>query len=196
MLMKPGRPANYVRDGNGHFVNDLFIQKAKRKDGREYDRYFALADGKRKYFGNSDDKAAAILAFQQWQAQEQDAVVTFATERLAPQEVDEKLAAAMRRHEIEVTVDLDGSIEVADCVQEDAIWAWCSDRIRRNPLLAAQKTGIEQLGYLHRLEPPLPPATLEEVGKLYLDDKKDELTPKEWKNCEAVERYYFNGVSR
>ncbi len=66
--MRKGRAANFVRDHLGNAVNGLFMQKAKRKDRRTYDRYFALAEGKREYFGKSDDLAAAIFRYRKWAA--------------------------------------------------------------------------------------------------------------------------------
>ena len=39
--------------------------------------------------------------------------------------------------------------------------------IRKNPKLAARKTGIEELAYLKDLSPPPPPLTLQRIGELY-----------------------------
>jgi hypothetical protein len=62
MLMRPGRPANFVRDHHGKAINGLFKQKTKR-NGRTGDRYFALVGAKRKYFGNSNHLTAAIFRY-------------------------------------------------------------------------------------------------------------------------------------
>jgi hypothetical protein len=60
--VKKGPPPNFVRDRNSNVVNGLRVQRAKTKKGRKFNRYFAfLDDGRRKYFGNSDDKPSASM---------------------------------------------------------------------------------------------------------------------------------------
>jgi len=183
--MKKGPPPDFVRDRNGNVVNGLRKQKSKTKGGREIVRYFTVpADGGRKYFGNSDDKPGAIFAYRQWQAQQEGHTLGVTTGKATLREFDDDPEAVFRRP-IEITIDKDGSVEVADHVQEDAFWAVVASEIHSNAQLVAQKTKIEQIGYLHRLEPPPPSKSLEEIGRLYLDDKVDEITPKEWKNSET-----------
>lgn len=181
--MRRGPQPNFVRDRNGNVVNGLRIQRAKNRSGRDIERFFAVdAEGRRKYFGNSDDRATAILRFRQWEAQQDGDTVAIRRRRLRHAEADQGLEAAIRHREIEVTIDEDGDIEIEELLSSDAFWETVRDLILTNPQLAAQRTGIEQLAYLHRLEPPPPSKPLEEIISLYLDDKKGELTPKEWKN--------------
>jgi len=167
-------------------VNGLRIQKKKTRSGRDIERYYSLwSDGpekKKKYHGNSDDRPAAILRFRQWEAQQDGDTVAIRRRRLRQSEVDGGLEEALRRREIEVTIDKDGDFEIEELIGSDAYWESVRDQILSSPKLAAQKTGIEQLAYLHRLIPPPPSKSLEEIVSLYLDDKEDELTPKEWKN--------------
>ena len=181
--MRPGPESNFVRDRNGNMVNGLLVQKSRNRGGKEIERFYAIKpDGRRKYFGNSDDKPTAILKFRTWEAQQDGETVAVRSRRLKQAEVDGGLEAALKHREIEVTIDEDGSIEVDDLIGSDTFWEVVRSHILATPQLAAQKTGIEQLAYLHRLEPPPPSKALEEIISLYLDDKKGELTPKEWKN--------------
>ncbi len=181
--MRRGPQPNFVRDRNGNSVNGLRIQRAKNRSGRDIERYFAVdSEGHRRYFGNSDDRPTAILRFRQWEAQQDGDTVAIRRKRLRQAEVDSGLEAALKHREIEITIDQDGNFEVEELIGSDAFWDAVRRMILTNPQLAAQKTGIEQLAYLHRLTPPPPSKALEEIITLYLVDKKNELTPKEWKN--------------
>lgn len=181
--MPKGPPTSFVRDGRGNVVNGLRVQKAKNRDGKTIERFYALnGDGKRKYFGNSENKRGAILKYRQWEARQERDTVAFPGKKLKLSEIDGGLETALREREIEITIDEEGEFDVAQLIPSDAFWLVVRDQILTNPQLAAQKTGIEQLAYLHRLEPPPPSKPLEEIVALYLDDKKTELTPAEWKN--------------
>jgi len=184
--MRRGPQPDFVRDRNGNVVNGLRIQKAKKQSGQEFERYFSVwQDGqkeRRRYHGNSDDRPTAILRFRQWEAQQEGDTVAVRRRRLRQSEVDGGLEAALKHREIEVTIDEDGDIEVEELLASDAFWDTVRDLILSNPKLAAQRTGIEQLAYLHRLEPPPPSKPLEDIISLYLNDKKGDLTSKEWKN--------------
>ena len=181
--MRRGPQPNFVRDRNGNVVNGLHIQKAKNRSGRDIERFYAVdGDGRRKYFGNSDDRPTAILKYRQWEAQQDGDTVAILRKKLRLGELSGGLEAAIKHREIEFTIDEDGDVEVEELVASDAFWEAVRNQIFTNPQLAAQKTGIEQLAYLHRLQPPPPSKVLEDVVALYLDDKKGELTSKEWKN--------------
>lgn len=52
-------------------------------------------------------------------------------------------------------------------IPEDEFWSLVGEMIRKNPKLAARKTGIEELAYLKDLSPPPPPLTLQRIGELY-----------------------------
>ncbi|MEE9295756.1 MAG: tyrosine-type recombinase/integrase [Phycisphaerae bacterium] len=181
--MPKGPPTSFVRDARGNVINGLRIQTAKNRDGRTIDRFYALyGDAKRKYFGNSENKRGAILRYRQWEARQERDTVSFPGKKLKLSEIDGGLEAADRQREIEITIDGEGDFDVAQLIPSDAFWEVVRDQILTNPQLAAQKTGIEQLAYLHRLQPPPPSKALEDIVTLYLDDKRAELTPAEWKN--------------
>jgi integrase len=184
--MRRGPQPNFVRDRNGNSVNGLRIQRAKNRSGRDIERFFAVdSKGTRKYFGNSEDRPTAILRFRQWEAQQDGDTVAIRRRRLRHSEIDDGLEDALKHREIEVTIDADGDIEVEEHLGSDAFWDAVRHHILASPKLAAQKTGIEQLAYLHRLKPPPPSKALMEIVTLYLDDKKDEMTPKEWQNSKT-----------
>ena len=103
--MKKGPPPDFVRDRNGNVVNRLRKQKAKTKKGRGIVRYFAvLGNGRRKYYGNSDDKPGAIFAFRQWEAQQEGHTLAVTTGKATLRELDDDPDAVFRRS-IEITID-------------------------------------------------------------------------------------------
>jgi hypothetical protein len=70
--MRRGPQPNFVRDRHDNMVNGLRIQRAKNRRGRDIERYSAVdSEGRRKYFGNRDDRPTAILRFRQWEAQQE-----------------------------------------------------------------------------------------------------------------------------
>jgi integrase len=184
--MRRGPQADFVRDRDGNVVNGLRIQRARKGKDNEFERYFSIwQDGqkeRRRYHGSSDDRPTAILRFRQWEAQQAGDTVAIRRRRLRQSDVDGGIEAALKQPVLEVSIDEHGDIEVEELLASDAFWDTVRDLIRSFPELAAQRTGIEQLAYLHRLEPPPPSKPLEEIIALYLDDKKADLTPKEWKN--------------
>jgi hypothetical protein len=176
-------PPDFVRDGN--VVNGLCKQKATTKNNRQIICYFSLLDnGRRKYFGNSDDQPSAILKYRQWLAQQGEHTLALATAKATFREFDDDPAAAFRRS-TDITINKDGTVEVADLIQEDAVWAVVADQIHANPQLVAQKTKNEQIGYLHRLMPPPPSKSLKEVEQFFIDDRRDEIGSKELKSSET-----------
>lgn len=181
--MPKGPPTSFVRGASGKVINGLRIQKARNRDDRTVDRFYALyGDGKRKYFGNSENKRSAILRYCQWEARQERDTVSFPGKKLKLSEIDGGLEAALKDREFEIAIDAEGDFEVGQLIPSDVFWEVVRDQILTNPRLAAQKTGIEQLAYLHRLQPPPPSKALEDIVTLYLDDKKTELTPAEWNN--------------
>lgn len=185
--MRPGPPPDFVRDRNGNVVNGLLIQISKNRRGKEYERYYSRwYDGekwRRKYHGDSNDKPTAILKYRQWQAQQEGDTVAIIKRRLDSTDFDGSVEAVVkRRREFEFTIDEEGDVELEELISSDSFWDAVRDQILTNPQLAAQKTGIEQLAYLHRLTPPPPSKSLEEIIAVYLNDKKQSLSPKEWNN--------------
>jgi hypothetical protein len=57
-------------------------------------------------------------------------------------------------------------------VDENAFWARVTEEILRRPQYVAERTGIEQIGYLTDLRKPTPSPTLTEVGELYFSKAK------------------------
>ncbi|HRW53939.1 MAG TPA: hypothetical protein P5081_13775, partial [Phycisphaerae bacterium] len=131
--MRRGPQPKFVRDRHGNVVNGLRIQKKKTRSGRDIERYYSLwSDGpekKKKYHGNSDDRPAAILRFRQWEAQQDGDTVAIRRRRLRQSEVDGGLEEALRRREIEVTIDKDGDFEIEELIGSDAYWESVRDQI-------------------------------------------------------------------
>ena len=57
-------------------------------------------------------------------------------------------------------------------VDEDMIWPWVAEQIRTRPKYVAERTRIEQIGYLTELKVPTVSPTLAQVGKLYHERNK------------------------
>jgi integrase len=55
---------------------------------------------------------------------------------------------------------------------EDRFYAWIAAQIRTRPLFMAERTGIEQLGYLRDLKPPEPLPTFTEIEQAWEDHFK------------------------
>ena len=162
-MMKRGPRPDFVRDQHGNVANGLRVQKSKSQNGKPIERYYAITDdGRRKYFRNSGDKATAIFEFHLWRARQAREVVSIPTRQMSLGEFGEDPKALFRR-EIEVTIHKDGRLDLAELVGSDIWWAVVAEQIRGNPKLAAQKSGIEELGYLDRLTPPPPSAKLDSI---------------------------------
>lgn len=97
-------------------------------------------------------------------------------------DLEEFVRAIPSGEEFTITIHPDGTVTDESDVAADAFWDKVAEEIRRNPKLAAQKTGIEELAYLDRLTEPPPSLTLRAVGRLYLEDKRSEITSAEWRN--------------
>ena len=57
-------------------------------------------------------------------------------------------------------------------VPEDALFAWFREQLLTRPAYVAERTGIEQLGYLQELAKPSPSLTLKQVEHIYFGRKR------------------------
>jgi hypothetical protein len=57
-------------------------------------------------------------------------------------------------------------------VASSAFWPWLRRLILDQPLLIAERTGVEWMAWGPKLKNPGPSPTLTEVGKVYLDNAK------------------------
>lgn len=178
--MAKGPQTNFTRDARGNVINGLRVQKTKDQRGRSIDRYYSIkTNGGRKYFGNSQNRADAIRRYRKWQAEVSRDTIAIG----APiDDLEEFLRAIPSGDEFTITIHSDGTVTDESDVAADAFWGKVAEEIRRNPRLAAQETGIEELAYLDHLKPPPPSLSLLAVGQLYLEDKLSEITPAEWRN--------------
>lgn len=181
--MPKGPPTEFARDNRGHVVNGLRVQKAKDRRGRSIDRYYSITtNGRRKYFGNSQNRADAIRRYRKWQAEVGRETIAIG-KRIA--DLEEFVRDVPEGEEFTITVHSDGTVTDESDVAADAFWDKVAEEIRENPKLAAQKTGIEELAYLNRLKPAPPSATLDAIIKLYVEDKRSNITRDELRNSKT-----------
>jgi len=187
--MAKGPAANFARDRHGHVVNGLRVQKSRTNGERSVERFYALdAKGRRKYFGSSDDRTNAIRKFRRWLAQTGRETITIGQPIKDLDDLkgfEDVFARFSEGDEVTFTVHPDGTVTDESDVAADGFWEKVAEQVRTNPKLAAQKTGIEEFGYLDRLKPPVPSVTLAAIGQLYLDDKRSSITPAEWRNSKT-----------
>ena len=152
--MPKGPPTERARDNRGHVVNGLRVQKAKDKRGRSLERFYAITkDGQRRYFGNSKNRREAIRKYRKWQAEVGRETIAVGS---PIDDLEEFVRAIPSGEEFTITIHPDGTVTDESDVAADAFWDKVAEEIRRNPKLAAQKTGIEELAYLDRLTEPPP----------------------------------------
>lgn len=173
---RAGRPPKFVRQ-NGKEIHGL----SRHADGRHY----ATFSKPRAYF--SSDLTLAIRQFRHWEARQRHETVII--DSILPQPDDPKFPDVLREHllragddGITIAICPDGTVTKEADVDSEAFWDKVRSLLIENPELGAQQTGIRELAWLPDLKPPPPPITLETVGRLYLDDKKDEINKKEWSN--------------
>lgn len=181
--MRKGPLSNFARDAHGRVVNGLLVQKSLTKNGKKIERFYALdSDDRRKYFGNSGNTKEAIRKFRRWQAQIGRETTTISK---PIDDLEEFISHVPPGEEFAIMIQKDGAVTDDYDVPSDAFWDKVAEQITAHPKLAAQKTGIEELAYLDRLQPPAPSATLQAIGQLYQDDKRSSMTLKEWSNSKT-----------
>ncbi len=193
---KRGPKTAFVRDHENKHVNGLRIQKTKDASGNPFERYYAVveenAKSTRKLFGSSKDKPAAIEAYRRWLLKRNRETVSIGSrlddvERYIKDEID------AGKDDIELTVDLDGETYNDSEVPASAFWDLVAKYIRESPKLVAQKTGIEQIGYLDKVAAPKPSPKLDTLGDEYLNrakimDSEAKNAKKWWKEfCKIVD---------
>jgi site-specific recombinase XerD len=180
--MPRGPQSRYVRDENGREVHGLCQEKVTR-NGTVHYRYYAwyTEGGKRrkKHLGTSNNKVAAIFAFRQWEARQQQELIEF---RVPPaiSVGDQVVTPKPGQSGIDVAV-LQEVLQADELfaltagrqvkLPADLVWKKIGQIIMNDPRLAAQRTGIPELARLHTLPIPTEPLALSEIRDAYLTHK-------------------------
>ncbi len=148
---------------------------------RRDDRFTAHRTNKT--FGT--DPKLAVFRFRQWQSQQSKSKVAFSISPVEPtgpgQPTQYSDELVLSRYPETDYIKL-GEDVIAWNVPEELFWRKFREKFLANTKEAAQKTGIPEL---HSLTPPQPSKKLNDIIRLYLDDKKGKLTPKEWANSRS-----------
>ncbi|MCH8880860.1 MAG: tyrosine-type recombinase/integrase [Planctomycetes bacterium] len=172
---KKGRPPKFVRL-NEREIHGLSLHSSSG-------RYYATFSKPRVYF--CGEPKLAVKDFLLWQARNGDKRISVGhtiddpDDPKVEREIDQSLS---RGEDAVIDITEEGSLFFGSKVAADDFWEKVRELLLEDPMLAAEMTGIERLAYLQHMEPPLPSRSLKEIGNLYLNDKKNELTSKEWKN--------------
>lgn len=163
---KRGRPTAVYTDRNGNHILGLM----KLQDGRW------RATGPDKWTFTEPDEARAIAHFREWQekkaAKGHAIVVASGLNRdgLGVADVSAAIAKAAKKVKVRVRIPRDPSkgITVEKIIDLDDIWTYVRDEIIARPKWVAERTGIEQLGYLIDLKKPEVSPTLAEIATPYI----------------------------
>ena len=151
-------------------------------DGTRYEGLSRRANGRWRITGSGEefrepDERLAIAKFRQWQQQQQGAAPFRVDIARAPNTAT-AVADAMAVHRAatapgvqRITMQGDDLIFSTDfpAEMEDALWSRVRQEIITRPKWVAERTGIEEIGYLDKIKPSRPSATLEALGKLHAD---------------------------
>lgn len=171
------------------WVEDPFSREpipglVRRSDGR----YVAHED-RNKTFGK--ETTEAIRRFRAWQSRRKGESVRIYEKREASRDVRESWEHFAEHHPDPAAREYyrraldDPEVIYAHGVPAPEFWMKMRELLIQNPKLASQRTGIEELAYLDRLE-PIETTKLSDIGDLYLADKMPPtITSKEWTNSET-----------
>ncbi len=158
-----GPKPNFYRHTDGQIIDGLI----RRSDGR------FQAHGSTKTFGR--DSAQAVFRFRQWRAAREREKIAFDIPKTVQEAADEGGLAALiaateyARHPGESTErTASRTVPVPSFLPAEVVWDRLGQLIRDNPKLAAQKLGIEEIGWLRTLRPPPPSVRLSELGECYV----------------------------
>lgn len=151
---KRGRPPVYVLGHDGKPIVGMSLHKA---DGR----YYVTGSKPPHYLGTNFDEA--LVEFREHQAQQWKEFESVPAERPA---------GAFKGKDFEkgtpdIYLDVPTETYTASVLSAD-FWSKVGWAIRKNPHLAAEKTGLP-LDRLHRFKAPVESAPLTEIGKAYFD---------------------------
>lgn len=120
------------------------------------------ASGPEKYTFTEPDEAQAIALFRAWEAKKNgQAMIEIEIPSPAPGTPAETLPAVF-------VIDPETG-QAKHYIDEDAFWGRVRREILKRPQWVAERTGIEQIGYLLDLKPPEPLPTFEEVETVWKD---------------------------
>ena len=143
IMAKRGRKPNHFRDSQCNIINGL---------GRRRDQRFYSITNQSVYFRK--DERDAIRRFRLWEANQNQEGKLYADMQGSPLKLSQDLQGIISASE-EVITTKDGKRLRPDVtITVDSLWDWIGHMLRTQPILCAQKTGIEQLGYLDSLQPP------------------------------------------
>ena len=207
---KRGRPQAHYRAGNG----DIIVGLSQRADGR----WRIIATGQT--FSEPDERLA-IMRFRRMTTAQDRVILPIAEPGNmghaeapvlpiigAPSTAKRQvlIEAGGLNDAIAIAEDLRGkgfkasAARVSDRgtveglgvdIHEDRLWAWFREQIITRPKYVAERTGVEQIGYLSRLSRPTPP-TMAELIDHYA--AKPGLTTDEASRCRRFWREFVGSV--
>lgn len=144
-----GREAQYVHDRKGKKIVGL---SCNASDGR----FYATHSKPRKWFGADFD--VALIRFYEWEARQNGETVEIVDTHVVGRDDRPKFRRKGNTDEYERVIKI-GS---------DAWWQTVGSEIRKDPVLAAAKTGLP-LDRLHQYKPLPPSPLLADIGQMYYD---------------------------
>jgi len=147
-----GRPAKHFRDSTGKEIHGL----ALRSDGR----FYAIR-ARNKTFGK--DPIQAIRKFRQWEAKQGKLTAQLVDSE--PWDLPEDAGPRLR----EWKDNLPNGNDIIHSLPTDMLWEYFAAQLHERPQWVADRTGIEQIGYLSELKPPPPSLKVEKIAELYGD---------------------------
>jgi integrase len=166
---KTGRP---IAVYHPTFPSDPIPGLMRLKDGRW------RASGPDRYTFTERDEKLAIAHYLQWKAKRS----AFNLGTVKVHTSAEEAMIDMARRTIEAGGSLQANVAmpsegpktytVTDHSLRPEQWVWLREQLLTRRTWVAQMVGVEQIGWLTDLKRPTPSPTLDEVGKLYLDNAK------------------------
>ena len=163
--LKRGRKPKHYQASWGEVINGL----CRRADGR----WRVIDTGQT--FVQPDERLAIHLYRTQYRRGAELVEVPVLRSRQA--KTNEEVNAILGPRVSSTWADERGDWVATRSAHPDAIWSWVREQILTCPSHVAAMTGIPEIGYLTALARPQASATLDAIGKLYLD--KAEISPHE-----------------
>jgi integrase len=161
---KTGRHRGYHTDRHGNKIDGL----TQLKDGRW------RTSRPHRFTFTEPDEDRAIAHFRQWQQKQSGSdagtIRDYSDPQVAARQAAKRLPVT---RSVTFTPTADGrGVIVTDPTLRPEQWGWLRAQLADRPKWVAEMVGVEQIGYLQDIQKPTPSPTLEEVGKLYIDNPK------------------------
>lgn len=198
--MSRGPQPKYVRDDTGREVHGLCQEKVARNGAVHYRYYSWYTDGRKrrkKHHGGSNNKVAAIFAFRQWEARQQEELIEFripakilvgdhvVTSKPGQEGIDIAVLQDVLQAEELFTLTAGRQVKLP----ADLVWKKIGQIIMGDPRLAAQRMGIPELARLHTLPIPTEPLALAEIREAYLTQKSFKYARQKYDAQSAWDRF-------